>query len=167
MEMTEWLTEIESVFQSEKFTGFQLRSYRPDRFIKLAARLEEYESSCYTCKEFKNEANEVLIKLRKEEQLPDSTFQIYIHLFRRVTDHLKSKHHLLYPQYYSSIFTFGGMAAGLLIGFLFWFILFPSEDFFLDPKMGLMLTGFIGLFAGRIVGSRKDKIIRQANKRLY
>ena len=165
--MTEWLTEIESVFQSEKFTGFQLRSYRPDRFIMMAARLEEFESSCKTCKELKNEADEVLIKLREEEKLSDSSFQVYIHFFRRITDHLKSKHHLAYPQYYSSIFTFGGMASGLLVGFLFWFVLFPSKDFFLDPKMGLMLTGFIGLFIGRIIGNRKDKIIRETNKRLY
>lgn len=167
MELTAWLKEIEVVFQGEKFTGFQLRSYRPDRFMKMAARIEEYGNSCLSCKELKAEVNDVMIRLKNESQLNEVSFQIYIHLFRKMTDHLKSKHHLVYPQYYSSLYTLIGMVAGLVMGVLIWYVLFQPDDLFLNAGMGLMLSGFVGLFIGRLIGNRKDNMARELNKRLY
>ncbi len=84
-----------------------------------------------------------------------------------MTDHLKSKHHLVYPQYYSSLYTLIGMVVGLVMGALIWYVLFQPGDLFLNAGMGLMLSGFVGLFVGRLIGNRKDNMVRELNKRLY
>lgn len=167
MDLSDWLKEIELVFQKEKFTGFQLRSFRPDRFLKMAARLEEFEHTCNSCKSLKVEVDDVMISLKNEDKISESSFQLYMILFKKITNHLKTVHHLIYPRYFSSLFTLIGMVAGLLLGILIWYVIFQSNDLFLEAKTGVMLSGFIGLFTGRLIGNRRDKKVTESNKRIY
>jgi len=169
MDRSEWLTNIEKTFQNEKFTGFQLRSYRPDRFLKMAGRIYDFQKNCETCRLFQKETDDIINHLQNAEILSESVFQIYISLFRKITEHLRFHHHLMLPHYYSSVFTLVGIITGLITGFLIWYIFIFNKisSSIFDIKTVLMIAGFIGLLIGRIFGRQKDRKVIDLKKRLF
>lgn len=167
MEKSEWLTNIEKTFQNEKFTGFQLRSYRPDRFLKMSERIYDFQKNCETCRLFQKETDDIINHLQNVEILSESVFQIYISLFRKITEHLRFHHHLKLPHYYSSVFTLVGMITGLITGFLIWYIFNKNSSSIFDIKTVSMIAGFMGLVIGRIFGRQKDRKVINLKKRLF
>ena len=167
MNRKEWLDEIEVTFQDEKFTATQIRYFRPDRFIRMAGRIEEFKSDCKVCETYFDEAVEIISRLKSENGIPDETFYAYNSLFKKLTEHLRTKHHLVFPRYYSSIFTLIGILSGLVIWLVIWQFLGAKIEFILDNKTMFLIFGFAGLSVGRLIGSRKDKKIQELNLRIY
>lgn len=167
MNRKEWLEEVESAFQDEKFTATQIRYFRPDRFIKMAGRIEEFKSDCKICETYYDEAVEIISRLKSEKGISEEAFYAYNSLFKKITEHLRAKHQLVFPRYYSSIFTLIGIISGLVIWLVIWQFLGAKIDFMFDSKTMFLIFGFAGLSIGRLVGSRKDKKIQELNLRIY
>ncbi len=167
MNRQQWFEKIELTFQDEKFTAKQMRYFRPDRFFKMAGRIEEFKSDCKICETYFDEAVEIISRLKSEKGISEEAFYAYNSLFKKLTEHLRVKHQLVFPRYYSSIFTLIGILSGFAIWFLFWQFIGSKMDFILDNKSMFLILGFAGLSVGRLVGSRKDKKIRELNLRLY
>ena len=167
MNRKEWLDEIEITFQDEKFTATQIRYFRPDRFIKMAGRIEEFKSDCKICETFFDEAVEIISRLKSEKGISEEVFYAYNNLFKKLTEHLRVKHHLVFPRYYSSIFTLIGILSGLVIWLVIWHFLGTKMEFIFDNKTMFLIFGFAGLSLGRLIGSRKDKKIQELNLRIY
>ena len=167
MNRKDWLEEIESAFQDEKFTAAQIRYFRPDRFIKMAGRIEEFKSDCKICETYFDEAVKVISRLKTEKGISEEAFYLYNNLFKKITEHLRINHKLVFPRYYSSIFTLIGILSGLVIWLVIWRFLGAKIDLIFDNRTMFLIFGFAGLSIGRLVGSRKDKKIQELNLRIY
>ncbi len=167
MNSQKWLEEIELTFQDEKFTAKQIRYFRPDRFIRMAERMEEFKSDCKICKACFDEAFVLIARLKSEEGISEEAFFTYNTLFKKLTEHLRTKHQLVFPRYYSSIFTLIGILSGLAVWLVFWKLAGSKMEFILDNRTMLLILGFAGLSMGRLVGMRKDKKIQKLNLRIY
>ena len=167
MNRQKWFEEIELTFQDEKFTAKQIRYFRPDRFIRMAERMEDFKSDCRICEAYFEEAVEIISRLKSEKGISDEVFYTYNTLFKKLTEHLRTGHHLVYPRYYSSIFTLIGIITGLAIWLLLWQFIGIKMEFLLDSKTMFLVLGFAGLSIGRLVGMRKDKKIQKLNLRIY
>ncbi|RLD36536.1 MAG: hypothetical protein DRI73_00515 [Bacteroidetes bacterium] len=167
MEELPWIDEIEQVFDNKRYTHMQQRSFRSDRFVKMAGKVDGFSGTCQVCKEFKEEMITITKQLKDEGNFQEITFEKYLFLFRKLSDHLKSFHLLVSPNYYSSKYSFIGMAAGLVLCLLIWLFIGKPEEMILDSKLVIMITGFAGLAIGRFAGLKKDKRITNLNKRIY
>ncbi|MCD6598286.1 MAG: hypothetical protein J7L04_11390 [Bacteroidales bacterium] len=167
MEELPWIDEIDQVFDSKRYTAMQQRSFRSDRFAKMAGKVEEFSETCLVCKEFKEEMIGITKQLKVEEKFQEITFEKYLFLFRKLTNHLKSFHQLVSPNYYSSKYSFIGMTVGLIFCLIIWLLLGKPVDMILDSKLVFLICGFIGLVAGRFAGLKKDKRMIVLNKRIY
>lgn len=167
MTRNEWIEEIELTFQDEKFTATQIRYFRPDRFMKMAGRIEEFKSDCKICEVYFDEAVEVISRLKSEKGISEEAFYAYNSLFKRLTEHLRVKHKLVFPRHYSSLFTLIGILSGLVIWLVIWQFFGTKIEFILDNKTMFLIFGFAGLSVGRLIGSRKDKKIQELNLRIY
>ncbi len=167
MEELPWIDEIEQVFDNKRYTHMQQRSFRSDRFVKMAGKVKDFSETCPVCKGFKEEMIGITKQLKEEEKFQELTFEKYLFLFRKLADHLKSIHQLVLPNYYSSKYAFIGMATGLFLCLIVWFVIGKPDDMILDSKLVFMITGFTGLAIGRFTGMKKDKRITSLNKRIY
>ena len=114
-----------------------------------------------------DDAVEIISRLKMEKGISDEAFYAYNTLFKKLTEHLRTGHHLVYPRYYSSIFTLIGIITGIAIWLVFWQFIGIKMEFMLDSKTMFLVFGFAGLSIGRLVGMRKDKKIRKLNLRIY
>jgi len=167
MNQQKWIEEIELIFQDDKFTATQIRYFRPDRFIRMAERLEEFKSDCKICEGYLDDAVEVIARLKSETGISEEVFFAYNNLFKKLTDHLRTVHHLVYPRYYSSIFTLIGIISGFALWLVFWQLIGSKIEFILDNRTMFLIFGFAGLSIGRLIGIRKDKKIRKFDLRIY
>ncbi len=167
MEKLYWENEIEELLEDKKYKAMQLRSFRFDRFLKMAERVEAFEGSCRSCGEHKNEMISILTQLKNDNGFSDHTFQRYLLLFRNLAHHLKKDHHLILPHYFSSKYSFVGMILGLLISYLLWLVSGKTKNLAIDIKLLIMIGTFAGLAIGRIYGNRKDKQVVKSGKRIY
>ena len=83
MNRQKWLEEIEITFQDEKFTAKQIRYFRPDRFFRMAERMEEFKSDCKICESYFEEAVEIISRLKSEKGISDEVFYAYNALFKK------------------------------------------------------------------------------------
>ena len=167
MEDFPWIDEIDEVFDSKRYTAMQQRSFRSDRFVKMAGKVEGFSETCPVCKEFKEEMIGIAKQLKDEETFQEITFEKYLFLFRKLTNHLKSFHKLVSPNYYSSKYSFIGMTIGLLLCLIIWLLLGKPADMILDSKLVFLIFGFIGMVVARFAGMKKDKRMIVLNMRIY
>lgn len=167
MTKLQWEPAIEKLLEGKKYSAMQLRSFRFDRFLSMAEKITEYKESCEKCRVYDKEMSAILIQLKNDKEFSDLTFQKYLLLFRNLTQHLKSEHHLILPHYYSSKYSFIGMGTGLLLSLVLWLVSGKTEDLAIDLKLLIMIGAFAGLVIGKIYGSRKDKQVMAAGKRIY
>lgn len=160
-----WLQEIENAFANRHLTSVQVRTFRPDRLLKMAKRIEEFEPHCPVCSRLKNDLNDSLQPLKNKDKITEPVIQHYLAVFRNLTDHLRNSHHLVFPFYYSSLFTILGLLGGILIWFIFWWIYNQFADKPLQVRIGLLVMAALGMLGGRMLGHRKD--LKRTMKRIY
>jgi hypothetical protein len=163
----QWESKIENLLEGKNYKAMQLRSFRFDRFLKMAEKVDEFNASCKKCRGFKNEMIAILTQLEDDNEFLDLTFQKYLLLFRKLSGHLRKKHHLILPHYFSSKYSFIGMVAGLLISWFLWFVSGKTGDLAIDIWLLIMIGAFTGMVIGRVSGRKKDKQVLEAGKRIY
>ena len=166
MEKSTWLTELEEIFQQEKFSGLNSRYYRPESFLMLARKVEKLKEECPECKKFTDTITNTGRLLSRESPVSDSLKMQYAQLFRELSSHLKKKHHLKTPGINASAFSLAGLITGLIV----WFVIklaFGQDVILLNQNTDYLLLAFIGLVIGRYAGKRKDRKVRELHQTLY
>jgi len=90
--------------------------------------------------------------------VPGQTRREYDRMIGRLSIHMQKEHGFYTPFHFVYLYSFFGMVAGLLLGYLLLKIL-PQYDW------TMLAVGFsVGLISGYIWGNIKDKKIRSENK---
>ena len=145
----------------EKLNGTKqrdMRFFRIDEFKRNVERVGEFSKNCSYCEKEKLNIAEISRKIDEAVQAPGKSRKEYDRLIGRLSSHMQKEHGFYPPFYYSYLFSFLGMVAGVLLGY-FLMKIFPQLDW-------IMLTlGFVdGLFAGYFWGNKKDSGIRMQKK---
>ncbi len=154
--MDNWEEQIKEVIHS-KLEGIKdrdLRFFRIEEFIRNVVRTGKFSNNCPVCNSNKTEINAIIEKIDEAVKVPGRSRREYSRFISRLSGHLTKKHHFYPPYHFTYLFSFIGLSAGLITGFL-GSMLFPSTGW------TILIVGFIaGLLAGQVLGNRKDHIIR-------
>lgn len=151
------ITEIEA--KTEGIRDKEIRFYRIEELKRNINRIDEFSKSCQQCEKEKIHINKIVKKIDTAIKVPGKTRREYDRLISRVSSHMHRQHGFITPYYYTYLYSFFGILAGLVIGFIF-------QRISSTKNWELMLIGFIlGLLPAYFIGFFKDKKIR-SEKRL-
>jgi hypothetical protein len=165
MSTSKWVQDIEETFVNTRLSSVQIRTFRPDRLMKMAHHVETFEDQCSTCKKLRMDIDRSLEPLKQKAKITEPVLHQYMVVFRKLSNHLKSDHHLVLPFYFSSMYTLWGLFAGVLIWLVFWWIYNHLAETPIPLKIGLLIMAVIGMFTGRVLGHKKD--MKLYKNRLY
>ncbi|SHF66677.1 hypothetical protein SAMN05444274_107112 [Mariniphaga anaerophila] len=158
--MENWAQQLTSQLD-EKLQGAKqrdLRFFRIDEFKRNISRVDDFSKSCSVCQKEKLNIAEISLKIDEAVEVPGKSRKEYDRIIGRLSSHMQKTHGFFPPFYFSYLFSFFGMVAGLLLGY-FLMKLFPAQDWI------MLAAGFVaGLFTGYVWGNRKDSKIRKLNK---
>lgn len=158
--MKEWsLKQIEQLDEKLKDVKQRdLRFFRVEEFKRNIKRVNDFSESCSECKKEKLNINDIVQKIEEAIEVPGKSRREYDRIMGRISAHMQKEHGFYPPFYFSYLFSFFGMVAGILTGYLL-MKLFPQIDWV------MLISGFVaGLFAGYFYGNRKDKQVREQKK---
>ncbi len=145
----------------DKLTGIKqrdLRFYRVDEFKRNIERIGDFSKSCPFCEKEKIYISEIVSKLDEAINVPGKSRREYDRLIGSLASHMQKVHGYFPPFHFTYLFSFFGMVAGLLFGYLL-MRLFPELNW------AMLSAGFAaGLIAGYFVGVKKDGKIRIQKK---
>jgi hypothetical protein len=132
-----------------------LRFFRVDEFKRNIKRTDEFSGNCPICNREKISISSVVKKIDEAINFPGKSRREYDRLINRMAVHMQKKHGLFTPYYYTYRYTFYGLVAGVLAGYLIMMVA-PGQNW-------AFLSGgvTIGLLAGYIRGGTKDRKIRE------
>ncbi|HKI89543.1 MAG TPA: hypothetical protein VKA38_10975 [Draconibacterium sp.] len=158
--MENWATKTNQTIDS-KLEGIKdkdLRFYRIDELKRNIERVETFSKSCPYCKKRKIDISTTIEKIDEAVNVPGQTRREYDRMIGRLSIHMQKEHGFYTPFHFVYLYSFFGMVAGLLLGYLLLKIL-PQYDW------TMLAVGFsVGLISGYIWGNIKDKKIRSENK---
>ena len=158
--MEHWSEEIITSIDS-KLTGARekdLRFFRIEEFKRNIGRIDTFAEQCSFCQKQKPEIAKTIFTIEEAIQVPGKTRRDYDRLISRLASHMQHTHGFYAPYYFTYLYSFFGMLAGLVSGYLL-MKLFP------DQNRMMLSAGFVaGLFAGYFPGSIKDKKIRKEKR---
>lgn len=158
--MEDWAEQLITRFEEELEGTKQrdLRFFRVEEFKRNIRRANEFSKSCPVCEKEKLNIADVAGKINEAIQIPGKTRREYDRVIGRLSSHMQKEHGFYPPFYFAYLFSFFGMVAGLLLGYLLMKI-FPEWNWI------MLITGFIaGLIAGYVWGNKKDAGIRKDKK---
>lgn len=158
--MKEWsLEQIEQLDEKLKDVKLRdLRFFRIEEFKRNIKRVNDFSESCFECKKEKLNINAIVQKIDEAVKIPGKARREYDRTMGRISSHMQKEHGFYPPFYFSYLFSFFGMVAGVLLGYIL-MRLFPQIGWV------LLISGFIaGMFAGYFYGNRKDKQVREQKK---
>jgi hypothetical protein len=158
--MEEWAEQL--IFQvDEKLKATRkrdLRFFRVDEFKRNVERVGSFSKSCPVCQKEKSDIAEVARKVDEAINVPGKSRREYDRLIGRLASHMQKAHGFFTPFYFTYLYSFFGMVAGLVLGYLL-MKLFPAFNW------AMLSAGFtLGLIAGYFLGGRKDTKIRILKK---
>lgn len=158
--MEKWATKLISQLD-EKLQGTRKRDlqfFRVEEFKRNVERVGAFSKDCPVCEKEKLNIAEISRKMDEAIQIPGKSRREYDRLINRLSSHMQKFHGYFPPFYFTYLFSFFGMIAGLLLGYLL-MKLFPEEDWV------MLSAGFsIGLITGYFWGNKKDRKVRVDKK---
>jgi len=158
--MENWAEEINAKIDVslEKSREKDLRFFRIDEFKRNITRVDEFSKSCPFCNKHKIDILEVVETINEAVEVPGNKRREYDRLIGRLSQHMQKEHRFYAPYYFSYLYAFIGIVAGLASGYIL-FKTFPvyGEALFLACVM-------VGIVAAYILGSLKDGKIRTSKK---
>lgn len=159
--MNNWAEKINAIIDS-KLKGTkekEIRFYRIDEFKRNITRIDSFSSSCPFCNKRKMDIADQVEKIDEAINVPGKTRREYDRLISKLSTHMQKEHGFYTPYHFAYLYSFFGMVAGLLLGYLL-LKLFPSYDW------AMLSLGFsVCLIVSYVWGTIKDNKIR-AGKRL-
>jgi hypothetical protein len=158
--MENWSEEIITSIDV-KLTGARekdLRFFRIEEFKRNIQRTDAFARQCSYCREQKPQIEKTISSIGDAVQIPGKARRNYDRLISRLASHMQNKHGFYAPYYFTYLYSFFGMLAGLVSGYLL-------MKLFSDQNWMMLSAGFVaGLFAGYSWGSIKDKKIRKEKR---
>ena len=158
--MENWSEKIIGIIDAnlEGVREKDLRFFRVAEFKRNIRRINDFSDDCNYCSEQKEPVETMVVAINEAIQVPGKSRREYDRLISRLATHMQKKHGVYPPYYFTYLFSFFGMAAGLVLGYLL-LKLFPELNWL------MLSTGFVaGLFPGYIWGSILDKKIRREKR---
>ena len=158
--MEEWSKQIIALLDEKTKNVKQrdIRFYRVEEFKRNIKRVGEFSNSCPYCEKEKLDIAAIVEKMDEAIDVPGKTRREYDRAISRLSGHMQKNHGLFTPYYFTYLFSFFGMVAGILSGYIL-MRLFPAHDW------AMLSAGFVaGLMTGYFWGNAKDKIIRHSKK---
>jgi len=158
---TVWYKKIENriMEQSERLHKKDFRFYHVDTLLQIAKKIDEFSDNCQTCKHLKPNIEEISENLYEYLKGDVSSRKSYETKFEELNSHIRKVHQIYPKQFNLSLYSFIGVVAGLLIG---WLMAISIDETYL--KQGLILGFTFGLIIGRVYGKLKDSKIRKENR---
>ncbi len=158
--MGDWANGLKSKVK-EKLSDTKerdLRFFRIEEFLRNVTRTGEFSTKCPRCASYKIDIEAVVEKIDEAIQVPGKSRREYDGLISMLSTHMRKEHDFYPPYYYTYLYSSVGTVLGLILGFLV-YKFYPSSDFI------TFVVGFIiGILSGNMVGTRKDKKIRNENR---
>jgi len=158
-----WLDKISKKVdeQAQEFISVRdYRFYQIEKLKRLAAILDK-QSSCLDCKYDKKELEDIVDDLDRLINKSGVNRSEYEKRVEKLLKHLKDEHQIYQAHHftytYSAIFSLVGVVFGLLVSYGMFFSFNPTTFF--------LCTG-VGLTAGNILGSKKDKMCKREGKQI-
>ncbi|PKQ60511.1 hypothetical protein [Labilibaculum manganireducens] len=162
--MTEnWVSTISNKIDEQIDLHISVRDYRFYQIEKLKriAKHLNNDESCLECKYARKELETIVLELDRLINKSGVNKSEYEKKVESLLKHLKDKHKVFQAHYftytYSATYTFFGAGLGLLLSYGIFYSFNPSVFF---------LTSGIGMFAGNVLGSRKDRILVREGKQI-
>lgn len=132
--------------------------FRIKEFKRNVARVDDFSTSCPSCKKEMIDIAEVVESIDVAVDVPGRKRREYDRLISRLARHMRQEHGFYAPYYFSYIYALYGAIAGSALGFLFMKLqpLHKLEMFAIGISIGLV----VAYFAGNV----KDKKVRNDNK---
>lgn len=136
-----------------------LRFFRIDELRRNIRRVDEFAQKCDICRTFKLETEAALVHVNEAVNVPGQHRRELDRVVTRLSRHMMRVHHFYPPWHFNYLYSFYGIVAGSLAGFLL-VMAIPSRP------LELLAAGFItGIISGQFLGGRKDRKVR-GDKRL-
>lgn len=158
--MENWAESVIAVIdkKTEGIKEKEIRFYRIDEFKRNIKRVDEFSTNCPFCLKQKLHIADISEKLDEAIQVPGQTRRNYDRLIGRLSLHMQKQHGFFAPWYFTYLFSFFGMVAGLLLGYFL-------QEVFPNYNLEMLSIGFsIGLITGYLWGLFKDKKIRSEKR---
>ena len=125
------------------------RFFHIERFLKIAQKSDELSNQCRQCQGCKEEIDSISKNL--SEIINDFVLRKdYDNKMNTWLEHLK-KEHFIYPErYFIALYSFFGIGAGFIFGFLVSFLFFNGN------LNSILVFVIVGLFIGQFYGGRID-----------
>jgi hypothetical protein len=163
MEESVWYTktEMQVAQKLDKVYKRDVKFYQVDSFLKMAKKVDTLAASCKSCNELKISAEYIAENLSELLKGDISSRIIYEKKLEEIRLHLRKQHHIYPAQYNLYLYSFLGLAFGLMLSYLIMKIINPNA-----LKEGLVLGTVIGLISGRIIGKFRDGRLKKENRLL-
>jgi len=149
-----WIERISKEIDEQIDLFISVRDYRFYQIEKLKriAKLLGNQKNCLDCKYFRTELEAIVADLDRLINKSGVNRREYEKRVEKLIKHLKDQHQVYQAHHftytYSAIYTLVGAAFGLLI----------SYGLFYDFNLTIFfLSSGVGMFAGNVLGSKKDK----------
>jgi len=135
-----------------------IRFYRIEEFKRNIERVGDFSEHCSFCEKEKSNISEIMEKMEEAIHVPGKARREYDRLISRLASHMQKEHGFYTPYHFSYLYSFFGMVAGLLLGYLLMKTI-PAHG------NALVSAGFVaGLATGYFWGNSKDKKVRSSKK---
>lgn len=160
MKMESWGTSVINKLNNNLKNSKKrdINFFRIEEFKRNIKRVDNFSTKCPVCQKHKMHIAETVDKIDEAINVPGSTRRNYDRLISNLSSHMQKVHGYYTPFYFSYLYSFFGMVAGLVLGYLL-LKLFPAYGW------EMLSLGFIlGLIAGYVKGNIKDNKIRSDKK---
>ncbi len=159
---SEWLQSIELNLnqQKEKIHKRDQRFFQVDQLLRIAERLDKFSVNCQECKDQKPVLHEISSKLADTINSGPSEKREFERKTDPVKKHLKKRHQIFPVYFFVSLYSFLGIASGVVIALLFSLV---RPDLLYH---GLVTFIIIGLIVGYFYGNKLDWKVRRENRLL-
>lgn len=158
--MESWSSEINKTIDSklESARDKDKLFFRISEFKRNIARVDEFSSSCPTCKHEMMNISDVVKTIDEAVSTPGKTRREYDKLISRLSSHMQKEHGFFAPFHYSYNYALIGTVGGVVLGFILYKIRpeYPMEMFSIGIAIGIVLS--------YILGSIKDQKVRSEKK---
>lgn len=159
--MENWYAEFEKslVKQLQEAKGSDLRFLRIEEYFRNAERVDKQAAACRECEALRHEMDRSKEEIGKAVSHPGEERRRLDSLQQRINDHLRKSHGFFPPYYHTYMQSIYWTLSLMTIAFVLTFI-FPNLDkaIFYSPAFA------VGVVTGQIIGGRRDRKIREANK---
>ncbi|RLD80017.1 MAG: hypothetical protein DRJ10_07995 [Bacteroidetes bacterium] len=161
MDESLWYKKIEKkiIEENEKLYKNDFKFYQVESFLKIAKKVDQFAPNCENCNGSKTISEELAENLFEYLKGDVNSRRKYENKLETMNKHLRKEHSIYPKQYFISLYSFFGVAGGLLSGVLIAYMTIPG---FMKQSL---LFGFVaGLIIGRIWGKIKDNKLIKAEK---